>query len=214
MKELKPELIRLSKTDRLYGVDHPVIGLTGGIATGKSTVAKLFQDLGIPVVSADTLVKEVYKMPEALDFVKKHWPTTIIEETIRFDLLRKVAFSDDKNRELIEGFIYSKMKIAFDKFYSNLDDPSLLVYDVPLLFEKKLESKVDLSICVYTSRDIQIQRLLKRDSIDNELAEKILNAQWDIEEKKKAADYLIDNSGSLDDLKKQFDQCLKLLVQA
>ncbi len=214
MKELKPELIKLSKADRLYQVEHPVIGLTGGIATGKSTVAKLFEEFGIPVISADALVKEVYKMPEALIFVEKHWPSTIEKKTIRFDLLRKVAFSDDKNRELIEGFIYSKMKLAFDKFYSSLGNPRLLVYDVPLLFEKNLAPKVDLSICVYTSREIQTKRLLLRDSIDIELAKKILNAQMDIEEKRKAADFQINNSGNLDDLKKEFENCLKLLVQA
>jgi dephospho-CoA kinase len=214
MKNLKKEFIKRSSNDRLYGISIPVIGLTGGIATGKSTVAELFERAGISVISADVLVKEVYKMPEALEFVQRNWPKTVVNGVIRFDLLREVAFTDDTNREQIENFIYSKMKLAFDELYSKLNSPSLLIYDVPLLFEKKLESKVDLSICVYTPREIQISRLLKRDSINTELAEKILSSQWDIEEKRKAADFHIDNSGDLIDLKKQFEKVLKHLVQA
>jgi dephospho-CoA kinase len=214
MKELKQEFIKLSSKERLYSVTHPIIGLTGGIATGKSTVAKLFQESGIPVISADSLVKEVYKMPEALDFVASNWPETVIKDTIRFDLLRKVVFKDDNNREKIETFIYSKIKMAFDASYTLLDSPTLLVYDVPLLFEKKLGSKVDISICVYAPRKIQIERLLKRDSIDSELAEKILSTQWEIDKKREAADLVIDNSGGIEDLKKEFDQALKRLILA
>lgn len=213
MKKLKDQFIKRTTSDRLYGLSIPVIGLTGGIATGKSTVAELFEGVGIPVISADILVKEVYKMPEALEFVQTRWPTTVVDGVIRFDLLRKTVFSDDQNRAQIENFIYSKMKLAFDGFYSKLNSPSLLVYDVPLLFEKKLETKVDLSICVYAPREIQISRLLKRDSIDTELAEKILSAQWDIEEKRKAADLHIDNSGDLSELNKQFQKSLKHLIQ-
>ena len=214
MKEIKAELIKLTKSQRLYQVSHPVIGLTGGIATGKTTVAKLFEESGIPVISADFLVKEVYKMPEALEFILMHWPETVKNNSIQFELLRKIAFSNDKNRELIESFIYSKMKLAFDKTYSLLKSPTLLVYDVPLLFEKNLNPKVDLSICVYTSREVQTERLLKRDSIDIALAEKILNSQWDIEDKKKAADFVIDNSGDLEKLKIEFDKNLKQLLVA
>lgn len=209
MKRLKEEFHKLSSENRLYQVDHPVIGLTGGIATGKSTVAKYFEENDIPVISADALVKTVYSKPETIEFVKENWPESLTEGEIDFSILRKIAFSEDSNREKIEQFIYARMPEAFKEHYNKFDSPELMVYDVPLLFEKGLAPLVDLSVCVYAPREIQIQRLKERDSIDDALASQILASQIDIEDKKEAADFIIDNSRGLEDLKKNFEKFIK-----
>ena len=92
MKKLKEEFIKLSKADRLYKVEHPVIGLTGGIATGKSTVSRFFAKEGIPVISADALVKTIYEKSDTIEFVKNNWPSSIVNNNIDFSILRKIAF--------------------------------------------------------------------------------------------------------------------------
>lgn len=207
--KLKAEYQKLTENNRLYNVAHPVIGLTGGIATGKSTVASLFEKEGVPVVSADVLVKLVYKREDTIEFIKENWPDAFIDGLIHFGTLRKIAFSEDLNREKIEQFIYKRMPEAFNEVYSTFSSPTLMVYDVPLLFEKNLAPLVDVSVCVYTPREIQIQRLKERDGIDDELASQILATQIDIEDKKEAADFIIDNSGDLMDLKKNFQRFLK-----
>lgn len=209
MKKLKDEFVKLTKDDRLYNVDHPVIGLTGGIATGKSTVSRFFAKEGIPVISADALVKTIYEKSDTIEFVKNNWPTSIVNNNIDFSVLRKIAFSEDTNREKIEQFIYARMPAAFKEHYCMFQNPVLMVYDVPLLFEKNLAPLVDISICVYAPREIQIKRLTERDSIDQELAEQILANQIDIEDKKEAADFIIDNSRGLDELENNFNKFLK-----
>ncbi|MBK24310.1 MAG: dephospho-CoA kinase [Halobacteriovorax sp.] len=209
MKKLKDELVKLKPEDRLYQVAHPVIGLTGGIATGKTTVSRLFAKEGIPVVSADALVKTVYEKIETIKFINENWPSAVNKNEVDFSILRKIAFSEDSNREKIEQFIYARMSEAFKEHYSMFKNPSLMVYDVPLLFEKGLAPLVDISICVYAPREIQVKRLLERDGTNLELAEKILSAQIDIEDKKEAADFIIDNSRGLDELNSNFKKLLK-----
>lgn len=207
--QLKEQYQRLKPEERLYQVDHPVIGLTGGIATGKSTVAKLFSDAGVPVVSADELVKHVYQATETIEFIKSQWPEALIDGIIDFPTLRRIAFADEQNREKIEQFIYARMPDAFKDFYGKFDSPELMVYDVPLLFEKNLAPLVDISVCVYCPREYQLRRLVARDNIDDELANQILDSQMDIEDKKEAADFILDNTGSLEELEKNFKNFLK-----
>jgi len=209
MKKLRDEFVKLKPEERLYQVDHPVIGLTGGIATGKTTVSRLFAKEGIPVISADALVKTVYEKSETIKFINENWPSAVNNNEVDFSILRKIAFSENSNREKIEQFIYSRMPEAFKEHYSMFKNPSLMVYDVPLLFEKGLAPLVDISICVYAPREIQVKRLLERDGTDLALAEKILSAQIDIEDKKEAADFIIDNSRGLDELNSNFNKFLK-----
>lgn len=207
--KLKDEFIKLTDEQRLYQVKHPVIGLTGGIATGKSTVSRLFAKEGVPVISADALVKTIYEKSKTIEFIKSNWPSSIIKNEIDFSILRKIAFSEDGHREKIEQFIYAQMPEVFMEHYSQFKEPELMVYDVPLLFEKGLAPLVDLSVCVYAPRELQIQRLKDRDGTDLPLANQILESQIDIEDKKEAADIIIDNSRGLDELEINFKRFVK-----
>lgn len=193
MKKLKSKWITKSSVDRLYQIPVPIIGLTGGIATGKSTVAELLRQQGFPIIDADRLVKNVYATDEAVQFIQTHFASAVIDKKIDFKKLRAEVFSDPKKQEQIEQFIYSKLPEEFVKAYHAFNDPAFVIYDVPLLFEKKLDQKIDVSVCVYSPRTFQLDRLMKRDSIDTELANKILGKQMDIEDKKKLSDLFIEN---------------------
>jgi dephospho-CoA kinase len=212
MKKLKNNWITKTISNRLYELPVPVIGLTGGIATGKSTVAQYFREEGIPVIDADQLVKDIYKKKESMEFLLKSFPDAVHENVINFKKLREIAFRNADNQKKLETFIYAQLPDVFKKTYEEQPPHEFIVYDVPLLFEKHLNDKVDLSICVYADRKTQLERLIKRDLINSELAENILSKQMDIEEKKKNADIVIQNVDDITTLKKNFeDLMIKLL---
>lgn len=196
---------------RLHGVDCPVIGLTGGIATGKSTVSKLLQDHGLPVICADSLIKDIYSWDETKKFIFENFPKVISDGSIDFKQLREVAFESDKNREALETYLYQHLPEAFNKQFTNFDEVKTLVYDVPLLFEKNLESKFDVIICVHSPKKIQIERLIKRDGISEELAESILKKQLPIDEKRDRSDFTLSNVDSLDKLELEVETLMALL---
>ena len=195
MSNLKPSLISKNEKNRLHESKRPIIGLTGGIATGKSTVANLLRKEGLTVLDADLLVKEIYKTQEAKDFISTNWPMAMNDKEIIFPKLRELFFQDMKIKQEIESFIYSRLPHAFitESLKSN---QSFIIYDVPLLFEKELYKLVDQSVVVYSPREIQLQRLIQRDNITEDLANKILDQQMGIEEKVKKADFIIKNAAS------------------
>jgi dephospho-CoA kinase len=193
---LKEEYISKSSTDRLYNIDCPVIGLTGGIATGKSTVSTKLSEKGFPVICADKLVKEVYKTQKTISHLQKYYPQVLNNEGIDFKQFRELFFGDKSIQEDVEKLIYSQMPDMFLSAYHQLNDPSIVIYDVPLLFEKGLDKLVDVKVTVYCPREEQIKRLIKRDSITEELAENIISKQMPIDDKKNASDVIIDNTGA------------------
>ena len=211
MKKLNPKWITKDPGTRLYHIPVPIVALTGGIATGKSTVAQLFRDAGIPVIDADKLVKGIYAKKESLDFISKHFPAAIIDQNIHFKTLRELAFKNPENQALLENFIYAQMPEAFTDAYNSFGLHHFIVYDVPLLFEKGLNFKTDVSVCTYSPKNIQIERLIKRDQISRELAETILSKQMDIEEKKEKSDLIILNTEGMAELKENFEKLLMVL---
>ncbi|AUN99426.1 dephospho-CoA kinase [Bacteriovorax stolpii] len=213
MKKLKSKWITKDQSSRLYNIPVPIVALTGGIATGKSTVAQMFRDENIPVIDADRLVKGIYSQKESFDFVFKNFKDAIIDEAIHFKTLRELAFKTPENQLLLETYIYSRMPDAFSSAYGAFEPHGFVVYDVPLLFEKKLNEKTDLAVCTYAPRSIQLERLVKRDNISTELAENILSKQMDIEEKKKRSDLFIENMADFLTLEKNFRQLLTTLCE-
>ena len=213
MRKLKSKWITKDQTSRLYNIPVPIVALTGGIATGKSTVAEMFREASIPVIDADKLVKGIYGKKESFDFVFKNFQAAIIDEAIHFKTLRELAFKTPENQLLLETFIYSHMPDAFSSAYGVFDSHGFIVYDVPLLFEKKLNEKTDLAVCTYAPKDIQLDRLVKRDNISRDLALNILSKQMDIEEKKKRSDLFIENTTDLAQLKKNFHHLLDTLCE-
>ena len=203
--QLKNKWIRLNSRHRLHQCPIPIIALTGGIASGKSTVGGLFEKKGIQVINADHLIKMIYAQEDSLNFIKREFPHVVEEEQrINFKKLRKEIFSQKEKRLKIESFLYEKIPAEFLKQIP--PQAQFVVYDIPLLFEKNLDSLVDLKILVYASASLQRERLIKRDKISPKLAQEMLDSQWSIEDKKSKVDFVIHNLGDQKDLTSPIDK--------
>lgn len=213
MKKIKNKLIALTPETRLYQIPVPIIGLTGGIATGKSTVAKILKERNFPIIDADGLVKKIYQKKDVINFIAKEFPVCFIEQKIDFKLLREVAFSSPENIAKIETKIYQYMPEEFKLAFANFNNPSFIIYDVPLLFEKALDQLVDVKVCVYSPKEIQIKRLINRDQCTQELAEKIISKQLDIELKKSKADFVIENTSDSAFLENQLNHFINSILE-
>ena len=200
MVTLKSKYINLKAEERYNKCPNPLVGLTGGIATGKSTVSEIFKDQGITVINADGLIHEIYAQAETQSFIKDLCPQAMTNQGIDFPTLRKEFFSDNTLKEKIEKHLYGKLPDAFrSKLPDN--DKDLVIYDVPLLFEKKMKPLFDQVIMVTVQPEIQIERLKGRDGKDLETHKKVIAAQLPLQEKAAASDFVIDNSGDRDELR-------------
>ncbi len=198
----------MKKENRLYSCHIPIVGITGGIGTGKSSVANFFFEKKQLVIDADAIVKEIYQKSSTIDWLQVNLPEVVNENReIDFEIFRKVFFSNQETKKMIESFIYPQMESIFTSKISS--QAQMIFYDVPLLFEKKINLKVDKSLVVSCDKEIQIQRVCKRDRISRELAENIISQQMSLEEKVKLCDYHINNSLSLKELKSNSYQILE-----
>lgn len=207
--KLKSNWTKLTTEKRLHKLNVPVVGLTGGIATGKSTVAKILMAKGFPVINADLLVKEIYTHAATKNFIRTNYPDVMKGSEIDFRLLRERVFTAPAVKDEIEAFIYARMPAAFAEAYEKLGRPALVIYDVPLLFEKNLDVMVDVKVLVYAPEKIQKARLMERDGHEEAMAITIMKSQMDIEEKKNKSDFVIDNSGTLVELTEEVNQFLR-----
>lgn len=212
MKRLDSQFVRLKPEKRLYQLHVPVIGLTGGISTGKSTVAKLFQAHGLSVINADLLVKEIYKNQNTKNFIADRYPECVKNNEIDFSILRSRFFRDTNTKSIIEKFIYQGLPEAFHNAFTKLGPALTVVYDVPLLFEKHLESMVDVSVVVYAPPNVQRSRLMIRDNHQESQAQNIMDQQIPIDQKRGKADFVVDNSGSLEELTAEVDKLLRKII--
>lgn len=208
MKELRPELKKLSTGERLYQLEKPIIALTGGIATGKSTVSRLLEEKGIRIIDADKLVKDIYKLDETKAFIRNEFSEAWRHGEIDFKKLRELVFSDKIIKSKVEAFIYARLPEAFKAESSKIKDQNFYFYDVPLLFERQIELMIDVSVVVYAPRKVQLARLINRDGSAEDIGNKILDQQMDIEIKKQKADFVVTNSGSMTELAAEVDQLL------
>lgn len=185
-----------------------ILGLTGSIATGKSTVSKIFKEQGFPVVDADVGAREVVKPgTEGLSEIKKQFGDNVIltDGTLNRAALGKIVFKDEKQREKLNMILSKRIyQWVMDQKKEYLKrDPAILVLDIPLLFEAGYEKEVDQVMVVATTKEIQIDRLMKRDKVGKEEAIQKINSQLPISEKIVLGDSVIDNSGSTENTKQQ-----------
>jgi dephospho-CoA kinase len=191
---------KLEKDKRLYQISVPIIALTGGIGSGKTTVAKILESQGFPIINADNLVKSIYQKKSSIDFISNEFPDCVYDGQINFKKLREEVFSFPEKKKVIENFIYPQLEEAFLKKLDEFKEQKFILYDVPLLFERGLNKLVDYVVLAYTDREHQIQRVMQRDQISRELAQKIIEAQMSLDDKKNMSDYIVDNSRGLEEL--------------
>jgi dephospho-CoA kinase len=193
-----------------------IIGLTGGIATGKSTVSDMFKEHGIPVIDTDEIAYDMLKKgTTSYDEVVTLFSEMVLHANgdINRKLLGKAIFNDDDLRIKLNNIIHPKIKsvtLSEVKKYEELG-ATIIVIDVPLLFETDFIELVDKSIVVYTTPEKQIERLIERDSIEKEYALIKIESQIPIRDKVKLADYVINNSESILTTKKEFNKIIEKL---
>lgn len=175
------------------------IGLTGGIASGKSTVTKMFADLGVPVIDTDVIAREVVQPGEpALDEIRERFGEQVIMASGDLDrsLLRKLIFSDANARLDLEAILHPRIGAETRRQSAAATGPYQLIV-VPLLVGSQLMQFVDRILVVDCDEDTQIQRLIARDLETVEQARRMLSAQASREERLAVADYVIRNDQSL-----------------
>ena len=185
-----------------------LLGLTGGIASGKSTVAAILRRLGAAIINADELSREVVQ-PEQ-DAWKKIIATfgpDILQEDKTLDRrkLRKIVFDNPEARKRLEAIIHPRVRALAEKKIGELAAAgnSIIVYEVPLLFEAQIHLWLRPVILVACEVGTQRKRLLERDHLTEIEAQQHLDAQMNLEEKRKLADYVIENDGNLEELEQQ-----------
>lgn len=186
---------RLKPSERLHQKSYPIIALTGGIASGKSTLAHAARELGYPVISADELIKDIYNWRETTDWLKKEFPKAFNGDELDFKKLRNLFFADTKNKEMIESFLYHRLARAFSIKEASFSKIDFLIYEIPLLFEKDMVALFDYTVLSWISRPQQIERLKMRNpEMSESERNNFLDAQWPIDEKKEKVDFVFDNS--------------------
>jgi len=182
-----------------------IVGLTGGIASGKSTVSRFFKELGLEVLDADKVVKEVSQKKDTVDRIAEVFGKDILDKegNLIREKLREKAFEDKKLLKKLNGIIHPQVIEIFVEKKRETPEESIVIFDIPLLYEAEMENLCDKIIVVYVERELQIKRVIERDSNSRELAEKIIDAQMVLEEKAKRADIVINNNSTLEDLKNQ-----------
>lgn len=216
MHKLKSNHINLNEKTRLYQCPVPIIGLTGSIATGKSTVTKVLKELGIQIIDADLLVKEIYQGEKALELIREIAPSAIKLNctSINFQVLRELFFNNPNIKTQIESFIYGELPRQFLSALESCDfqKADFIIYDVPLLFEKELIPLVDDFVLVFTDEKLQLKRLLARDNIDLKQAQKIIDTQISITKKRDLSKNIINNTGDISQLNNNTQKMLKNLT--
>ena len=184
-----------------------IIGITGGIASGKTTVTNFLRQKGFEVVDADALVHQLQKPDGRLyQILVEHFGEKVLLEDgeLNRPLLASLIFSNSEEREWSKEtqgqIIREELGSLRDKFS---ETEELFFMDIPLLFEQDYASWFDETWLVYVRRDTQLDRLMNRDQLSKESAETRLASQWPLEEKKKFATYILDNNGSRDQLLSQ-----------
>ena len=181
-----------------------IIGITGGIASGKSTVTNFLRQKGFEVVDADALVHQLQKPGGHLyQILVEHFGEKVLLEDgeLNRPLLASLIFSNSDEREWskqTQGQIIREELGSLRDKLSQTED--VFFMDIPLLFEQDYVSWFDETWLVYVDRDVQVERLMKRDHLSKDEAEFRLAAQWPLEKKKDLASHVLDNNGSRDQL--------------
>jgi len=185
-----------------------LIGLTGGIASGKSFVSDAFKDLGVPIIDADVLAREVVEPGTAgLQQLSENFGPDILTNTNELDraALRKIIFANPRHRKTVDAILHPLIRERADHQINatKKQGHAYAIYAIPLLVETGQQERFDRIIVVDVPEDVQVERLIKRDSSSTEKAQAILAAQAKRQDRIAVADDIVDNTGSKEDTLKQ-----------
>lgn len=193
-----------------------VVGLTGGIASGKTTVSRMFSELGVPVICADELAHAAVRPNSpGLGEIRRAFGDDLVDPKGSLDraAMARLVFNDESARKRLEAIVHPRVLEEQNKKIAELaaQGHNIAVVDVPLLYESGLEGVFDLIIVVYVPRNFQEDRLMRRDNMSRKEARLRLDAQMSIEEKKNRADRIVDNTGRREAIRKQVEALVEEL---
>ena len=197
-----------------------IIGLTGGIGTGKSTVSRKLRERGYPVIDLDVISREVIEYPEVIDELVRNFGIEILEsqnnisgkKSISRNKLRQTVFKEEKKVSVLNSIMHPPIVEEMRRQVENLKKNYKTVFvEVQLLFEAKLEKEFDLTVLVYADKKTQLERVLKRDGRKEEEIQQIINAQMDMTEKRRLSNYIIENNGDSEMLDLEIEKFIKKL---
>mgnify|MGYP000886086375 FL=1 len=197
-----------------------IVGLTGGIGTGKSTVSRKLRERGYPVIDLDVISREVIEYPEVIDELVRNFGIEILEsqnnisgkKSISRNKLRQTVFKEEKKVSVLNSIMHPPIVEEMRRQVENLKKNYKTVFvEVQLLFEAKLEKEFDLTVLVYADKKTQLERVLKRDGRKEEEVQQIINAQMDMTEKRRLSNYIIENNGNSEMLDLEIEKFIKKL---
>ena len=186
-----------------------LLGLTGGIATGKSTVSEIFSELGALIIDFDLLARSVVEPGrKSWKLIAEHFGDQVLKKdsSINRKKLSDIVFNDHQEKEKLESFTHPYI---WDEFILKVkeailkDDNAIILAVVPLLIEGNMQDLFLKNIVVYAPPDLQVERLVKRDKISREKAESILASQMSIHDKIQHVDFVVNNDSIIDKTREQ-----------
>jgi dephospho-coA kinase len=200
-----------------------VIGLTGGIGTGKSTVSQILRGKKFPVIDLDIVSHEVIKFPEVIKKIVENFGKEVLENSSNFEnknneikvsreKLGKIIFENREKRLLLNSIMHPEILRAMKEKISRYKKNNKIIFvEIQLLFEVQWEKEFDYILLISAKKSTQIRRILERDNRSENDALNIINSQMPLDEKKERSDFVIENDGSIQDLEKKVDEFLRML---
>lgn len=189
------------------------VALTGNVGSGKSTVARYWADAGIPVVSADELSRQAVApgSPGLAEVVEAFGEEVLAADgTLDRDRLRAIIFADEAGRRRLEQILHPRIRELRAEWLEEQrrDSRSVVVSEIPLLFETGAEGEFDVTVLVDAPAGVRRERIVRDRGLSAEEADRIMSAQMDPDRKRRAADIVVDNTGTLDDLRVESERVL------
>lgn len=190
-----------------------IIGLTGGIASGKSTASEYFRNMKIPIVDADIIARDaVKKNTIGLKKIVDIFGSEILDEDGNLDRksLREIVFNDKDALKSLNDILHPVInEMILKQLDSYKKSEEIIVLDAALLLENKLDKIVDYIVVISTEENIQIERIIKRDNVSEDNAKKIIDKQMSLSEKEKLADIVVYNNSDIHNLYSQLDKIIE-----
>lgn len=192
-----------------------IIGLTGSIASGKSTVANMLKEMGFPIIDADLVARIVVEKGTAtLEMIKETFGSGVIKEdgSLNREGLGEIIFTNPSKRKLLNDIIHPAIRAEMlaQKGHLVQQGHPVIIMDIPLLFESRLQSFVDKVLVVTVTEQTQLERLMSRNGFTQEEAKLRIQSQLPLSVKEKGADAVIYNNGTIEETKQQLIKILAI----
>lgn len=200
-----------------------VVGLTGGVGTGKSTVSRILRERGYEVIDLDVISHKVIRFPQVVEKIVENFGREVLEEdnsenyVISREKLGKIIFRNKEKRLVLNSIMHPEILTAMrgkilEHKLENKTKNKIIFVEIQLLFEVQWEKEFDYILLISASTDMQIRRILNRDNRTYEEALNIINSQMPLDEKRKRSNFVIENNGSIQDLERKVDEFLKEIL--